>query len=171
MARKNPVQNVDTHLVMLQARFTDENIEKKISESNKVKERVEEQTIGQLASSIPYEEHRKILRKKLESYRDKLLRLEQGNRSILLRRIYGKWSFDLSKLSIRGTPPADLVIERAFHKRNAICLIPDNDDSESADKDRIKLRSLYRTLESIRIGDWIGRGISWISIPSRPCWT
>jgi hypothetical protein len=112
---------------------------------------LEEQTIGQPDNSIPFEEHRKILRNKLESYRDKLLRLEQSNRSILLRRIYAKWSFDLSKLSIRGTPPTDLVIERAFQKRNGICLIPDSDNSELADKDRVKLRSLYRTLGQLEL--------------------
>jgi hypothetical protein len=111
----------------------------------------QEQTGQKASGSSPYEEHRNILRKKLETYRDKLLRLEQSNRSILLRRIYAKYSFDLSKLSIRGSPVEQLVIERAFQKKNSICLIPDSDDSELADKDRIKLRSLSRTTSQLQL--------------------
>jgi Protein of unknown function (DUF4011) len=113
---------------------------------------IPQEETGQKASSLPpYEEHKKILWKKLETYRDKLLRLEQSNRSILLRRIYAKWSFDLAKLSIRGNPIEQLVIERAFQNKNAICLIPDSDDSDLANKERTKLKSLYRTLSQIEL--------------------
>ena len=75
------------------------------------------------------------LKQKLETYRDKLLRLEQRNRSILLRRIYDKWSFDLVRLIIRGNHAVETVIEKALQKKNSVCLISDNDESDLAAKD------------------------------------
>ena len=111
----------------------------------------QQNTPKEVANSVSYEQHKFNLKKKLETYRDKLLRLEQSNRSILLRRIYAKWSFDLSKLSIRGSPAEQLLIERAFKKKNSICLIPDSDDSELAGKDRTKLRSLSRNTSQLQL--------------------
>jgi hypothetical protein len=128
-----------------------ENYQSKVSDAAKPAETRQDETLQKASNSSPYEEHKKILWKKLETYRDKLLRLEQSNRSILLRRIYAKWSFDLSKLSIRGSPAEQLLIERAFKKKNSLCLIPDSDDSELADKDRTKLRSLSRNTSQLEL--------------------
>jgi very-short-patch-repair endonuclease len=91
------------------------------------------------------------LKKKLEFYRDKLLQIERRNRSIMLRRIYDKWSFDLSKLVIRGTSVVDKSVERALTRKTPICLIPDSDDSELAEKDRNRLRSLYRNVTQLEL--------------------
>ena len=41
-----------------------------------------------------------LLCKSLEFFRDKLLQINWRNRSIMLRRLYDKWSFDLSKLTL-----------------------------------------------------------------------
>ena len=102
-------------------------------------------------TSTPQPEQHQILKSKLEYYRDKLLQLEQRNRSIMLRRIYDKWSFDLSKLVIRGNSPVKRIIEKAFQKKSQICLVSDSDDSELAEKDRTKLRSLYRNLTQLEL--------------------
>lgn len=94
---------------------------------------------------------REVLKKKLEFYRDKLLQIERRNRSIMLRRVYDKWSFDLSKLVIRGQNQIEKLVERALTKRTATCLIPDSDDSDLAEKDRVKLRSLYRNIAQLEL--------------------
>jgi very-short-patch-repair endonuclease len=94
---------------------------------------------------------RDTLKKKLEFYQDKLLQIERRNRSIMLRRVYDKWSFDLAKLIIRGTSIAEKVVERAILKKNAICLIPDSDDTDLAEKDRNRFRSLYRNITQLEL--------------------
>lgn len=94
---------------------------------------------------------REVLKKKLEFYRDKLLQIERRNRSIMLRRIYDKWSFDLSKLIIRGQNQVEKLVERALIKKTATCIIPDADDSDLAEKDRIKLRSLCRNITQLEL--------------------
>ena len=94
---------------------------------------------------------KEALRKKLEYYRDKLLRIEQRNRSIMLRRVYDKWSFDLAKLVIRGNNSVRKVIEKGVVKKTPICLISDSDNSELADKDRTRLRSLFRNVTQLEL--------------------
>lgn len=109
------------------------------------------QGVSAADSSGPKGVRQDTLKKKLEFYRDKLLQLERRNRSIMLRRIYDKWSFDLAKLIIRGPHLAERVVERAILKKSPICLIADSDSSELAEKDRNKLRSLYRNITQIEL--------------------
>lgn len=71
-----------------------------------------------------------LLRKRLEFFQDKLLQINWRNRSIILRRLYDKWCFDLSKLIIRNKKVGDKVVESALISKRPICLIRDSDDSE-----------------------------------------
>lgn len=91
------------------------------------------------------------LKKKLEYYRDKLLQIEQRNRSVMLRRVYNKWSFDLAKLIIRGNISVENIVEKGVVNKKPICLISDSDTSELAEKDRTKLRSLFRNVTQIEL--------------------
>lgn len=101
------------------------------------------------AKTVDNDSQQSALYKKLERYRDKLLQIESRNRSITLRRIYDKWCFDLSKIIVRGSSLAERVTERALLGKNGVCVVADSDDSELAEKSRVKLKSLYRNITQV----------------------
>jgi hypothetical protein len=80
----------------------------------------------------------------LEFYRDRLLLVDLRNRSILLRRIYDKWSYDLSENKYSVS-----IVEHALTDKKAVCFVPNSDNSKTADTDRSRLRNLYRNVTQI----------------------
>lgn len=84
---------------------------------------------------------------KLKYYRDRLLRIDWRNRSILLRRIYTKWSFDLTTLDATGRVQS--LVEIGLTGKKGVCVIPDSDISEEALKNRARLTTLSRNLSQL----------------------
>jgi superfamily I DNA and/or RNA helicase/very-short-patch-repair endonuclease len=98
------------------------------------------------------------LNRKLEYYRDRLLKIDLGNRSILLRSIRDLWCFDLS-----GISPTKNIIEHAILDRKGVCIISNSDKSHSAEKERMRLRKLYRN--TIDIQRQTGRQEMYLGFP------
>lgn len=111
----------------------------------------------------PVAKQSEILYKRLEIYRDKLLQIDRRNRSLLLRKIYDKWCFDLGKIINRNHPLGDKLTENAILHKRPLCIIPDSDNSDFANKDRIKLKSLYRNI--IHIERDTGRNETYFGFP------
>lgn len=88
---------------------------------------------------------------KLKYYRDKLLKIDWRNRSVILRQIYNKWCFDLGRLESRSPSTIERIIERALASKKSICLIADPDIKEDTAKDRAKLVTLSRNVHQIEM--------------------
>jgi hypothetical protein len=84
------------------------------------------------------------LSKKLEHYRDKLLRTDGRNHSILLRSIRNKWCFDLTVVNEEKR-----VVDHALLDKRSIRIISKSDKTELARKDNTRLRYLYRNVIQI----------------------
>jgi very-short-patch-repair endonuclease len=81
---------------------------------------------------------------KLEYYRDKLLRTDGRNHSILLSRIRDKWCFDLTIISSEKK-----VMDHALLDKRSIRIRSTSDRSELGKKDSTRLRYLYRNIVQI----------------------
>ena len=85
-----------------------------------------------------------VLSRKLEYYRNRLLKIDATNRSILLRGIRDLWCFDLATISTDKK-----IIDRALSDRKPICIIPNSDRSQQADNQRTRLRKFYQNTTQI----------------------
>src|SRR5919106_709058 len=85
-----------------------------------------------------------VLSRKLEYYRNRLLKIDATNRSILLRGIRDLWCFDLATISTDKK-----IIYRALSDRKPICIIPNSDRSQQADNQRTRLRKFYQNTTQI----------------------
>jgi superfamily I DNA and/or RNA helicase/very-short-patch-repair endonuclease len=111
----------------------------------------------------PLAKQRELLHKRLEIYRDKLLQIDTRNRSLFLRKIYDKWCFDLSKIINRNLSLEDKITENAILHKRPFCIIPDSENSDLANKDRTKIKSLYRNI--IQIERETGRNETYFGFP------
>ncbi len=81
---------------------------------------------------------------KLEKYRDRLLRTDGRNHSILLHCISDKWCFDLIFINEEKK-----IANHALLDRKSIRIISKSDKTEIAKKDNTRLRYLYRNIIQI----------------------
>lgn len=95
------------------------------------------------ASTVSSNSAQPTLYRKLEYYRNRLLKIDTSNRSILLRSIRDQWSFDLAAVS-----SAKDIIDHALSDRKSLCIVSNSDKTKYAENERARLRKLYRnTLE------------------------
>ena len=71
------------------------------------------------------------------------------NRSILLRKIYNKWCFDLARIINEDIKLSNSIITNVIVKNKPICFINDLDDTEIGNQDRTKIKTLYRNVTQI----------------------
>jgi hypothetical protein len=90
------------------------------------------------------------LSKQLEHYRDKLLRTDGRNHSILLRSIRDKWCFDLTVVNEEKR-----VVDHALLDKRSIRIISKSDKTGLDRKDNTRLRYLYRNVTQIAAPDAI----------------
>lgn len=109
-------------------------------------------------SNIPVHEQHQVLSRKLEYYQNRLLKIDSANRSIILRGIRDLWCFDLS-----GIDTDKKIIDHALSDRKHICIVPNSDRSQQAEKQRAKLRKLYRNI--IQIQRETGRQENYLGFP------
>lgn len=97
------------------------------------------------ASDNLMQKEQMVLTRKLEYYRNRLLKIDATNRSILLRGIRDLWCFDLSAISTDKK-----IIDHALSDRKSICIIPNSDTSQQADNQRTRLGKLYQNTTQIQ---------------------
>lgn len=107
--------------------------------------------------------HKLDILEKLEAYRDKLLRIDRPNRSIMLSKLYTKWSFDLGKIISRDKKLNEKIIENMILRNRPLCIVKDSDDSESAIKDKKNLKTLFRNI--IQLERETGRQETYLGYP------
>lgn len=90
-----------------------------------------------------------LFTEKLEKYKSKLLGLQKSNRCICLSKLYKNSSFDLSRLAEDHPKEISQIVEQSLKRKKPVCILPDSDDSEEADKMRTRLKSLSRTIKQI----------------------
>ena len=86
---------------------------------------------------------------KLKGYQNKLLRLSKANRCVCLSRLYNKHNFDLARLLENHSKKIDELIQQSFKRKKPICILPDSDFSEEADKMRRHLKDLARNIKQL----------------------
>ena len=77
--------------------FIDQNNKSPPASSSQLSLPTSMETTASSSTTVSHRQNQQQIKliRKLEYYRDKLLQVERGNRSIMLRRIYDKWCFDL----------------------------------------------------------------------------
>ena len=108
-------------------------------------------------SSKPLHEQR------LRAYQDKLLQVDWRNRSVLLRKIVKKWSFDLSCVSDLYPDVVVNILQRALRGKGQVCILKDNDQREEAGLMRTHLVQLERQVR--RISDETGQKDLYVGFP------
>ena len=86
---------------------------------------------------------------KLKGYQNKLLQLGKANRCVCLSRLYNKHNFDLARLLESHSKEIDELIQQSFKRKKPICILPDSDFSEEADKMRRHLKDLARNIKQL----------------------
>jgi len=81
---------------------------------------------------------------RLRVYRDRLLHVDWRNRSILLKKVEKRWTFDLAALWA-SEPKADEVLKKALWTKGQYCLVKDSDLSEPAIAFRSHLTQVERS--------------------------
>jgi Protein of unknown function (DUF4011) len=84
------------------------------------------------------------LYRKLGYYRNRLLKIDTSNRSIVLRSIRDQWSFDLAGIGI-----AKDIIDHALSDRKSVCIVSNSDKTRYAENERARLRKLHRNTVEI----------------------
>jgi very-short-patch-repair endonuclease len=88
-----------------------------------------------------HEEQPEPFVRQLEAFRDRLLKVDWRNRSILFRKVYQKWSLDLADFP----RAAARAIEKGLRSSGEVTLLLDSELGEDADAKRSEIVSMFRT--------------------------